>query len=113
MHLYRIFGKIERHVGCVKKVVSKKLFDQKAFVTKAHDEVVDVVSRVDLHDVPQDRFSSDLDHGLGPNHRFLAEPAATSPGQNDSFQRFVPPCRTVATNIGAQTDSRDCPKSMN
>ena len=49
----------------MQEVVGKVLFDNVTFIATADDKVVDAVGGVKLHDVPEDWFASDFDHGFG------------------------------------------------
>jgi hypothetical protein len=56
----------------VQKVIGKVLFNQVAFIATTNNEVVDAIVRVHLHDVPQNGFPPDFDHGLWASGRFFA-----------------------------------------
>ena len=89
MNLHPVFGHIEGHVRHVQEVVSEIFLDEIALVTAADDEVVDLVVRVDLQDVPEDRPASDFDHRLGADSGFFAEPGAETTGEDNCFH-FIP-----------------------
>jgi hypothetical protein len=91
VHLHAVVGHVERHVRHVQEVVREVFLDQVALVPEADDELVHAVRRVDLHDVPEHRLAADLDHGLGPEHRFLADAGAHAPGQDHALHRFLIP----------------------
>ncbi len=76
---------VERHVGRVQGVVGEPLLDEIALVAEAHDELLDLVRGVDLHDVPEDRLAADLDHRLGLQRRLLAESRAQTAGEDHGF----------------------------
>src|SRR5439155_3594710 len=59
-------------------VVQEVVADHVALVPKAEDEIHDPEVRVQLHDVPEDRPSADLDHPLRPNIGLLGEPRSES-----------------------------------
>ena len=63
----------------------KYSLDEMALVAAADDEVVEPVGRIDLHDVPENRFSPDLDEGLWQNCSLLADPRPKSASQNYDF----------------------------
>jgi hypothetical protein len=65
----------------VQKVVLKILLDDVTLVAEADDEVVDPMIGVDLHDVPDDRHPSDLDHRLWPDVGFFSETGSQSPSK--------------------------------
>ena len=62
---------VEGDVGHVERVVGEILLDHITAVPTADDEVIYAVSRVDLHDVPQHRLTTDLDHWLWYGMGFL------------------------------------------
>ena len=64
---------VERYVGHVKTVIGEIFLDQIAFVSKADNEVVDAVMRIDLHDVPKDRPPADVHQRLGLHFRDFLE----------------------------------------
>ena len=45
-------------------------------IPAAQNEVVQAVSGIDLHNVPQNWFMADLDHRLRPNRTFLTNAGA-------------------------------------
>ena len=59
-----VLRQIKGHIGRVQKVVGKKLLDHVALVPKANNEIVNPVGRIDLHDMPKDRLTANLDHWL-------------------------------------------------
>jgi hypothetical protein len=69
----------------VQKIVGEVFLDHVTLVTQANDEVVDIVSRVDLHYMPKYRLAADFDHGFGLEVRFLTDARAIAPRKNDSF----------------------------
>lgn len=79
----------DRDIGCVQDVVREELFDHVALVSKADHEVADAKVGVHLHDVPQDRHATDLDHGLGAEMRLFANASAHSTGENDCFHEGI------------------------
>ncbi len=80
--LHPAAGQVEADVGRVEVVVGEVLLDQIALVAQADHELLDPVGRIELHDVPEDRFAADLDHRLGAHRGLLAQPRAVSPGQD-------------------------------
>ena len=49
-----------------------------AAITQAKHKFAEAAVRVDLHDVPQNRATADLNHRLGPELSFFAQPSAES-----------------------------------
>ena len=83
--LHAVGAQIEGHVGQVQEVVGEVLLDHIALVATADDEVVDAVGRIELHDVPEDRFAADLDHGLGLEVGFFRDTGAETTREDDGF----------------------------
>jgi hypothetical protein len=50
----------------VQKIVGKIFLNDIASVSQANDEFIKAMRLVDLHDMPDDRFATDLDHGFRP-----------------------------------------------
>jgi hypothetical protein len=87
VHLHPVLAHMEGDVGHVQEVIVEILLDHIALIAKADHEFLDAVSRVDLHDVPQDRPAADLDHRLGADGGLLAEAGAEASGENNGFHR--------------------------
>ena len=85
MYFERIRSQVDADVGGVEKVVREILFDHVAFVTKADDEIVHAMGRIQLHDVPQHGHAANLDHWFRPDGSLLAKPGTKSAGENDRF----------------------------
>src|SRR5262249_4587715 len=83
VHLERVLREVDRHVRRVEEVVGEILLDDVTFVAEAHDEIVEAVRRVSLHDVPENRLSADLHHGLGAHGRFFRKAGPESAGEDD------------------------------
>jgi hypothetical protein len=69
----------------VKEVVREVFLDEVALVAAADDEVVDLVLRIDLEDMPKDRPTSNFDHRLGTKNRLFAESGAQPAGKDNCF----------------------------
>ena len=72
----------------MEEVVGEVFLDDVALIATAHDEIVDAVVGVELHDVPQNRPPADLNHGFGPDRGFLTEARAQATGQQYGFHGF-------------------------
>jgi len=72
----------------VQEVVGKVLFDDIAFVAAADDKVVHTVGGVELHDMPEDWFASDFDHGLWLEVRLFGDAGAEASGEDYCFHFF-------------------------
>ena len=78
--MHRIVGDVEGDIRHVQKVVGKVLLDDITFVAAADNKLVYFMEGVELHDMPENRLTADLDHGLGLDVGFLgnARPETTS-----------------------------------
>jgi hypothetical protein len=77
--------KIDADIRHVEGVIEEILLDHVPLVPKAHDELVDPVLGIDLHDVPEDRFAADLHHWLGANRCLFRDTRAKTSCENDGF----------------------------
>src|SRR6185437_10776378 len=68
-------------------VVREILLDDIALVSQAHDEVVDAVVGIDLHDVPEDGPAADFDHRLGPDGCLFTKPSAQTTGEDNELHK--------------------------
>jgi hypothetical protein len=69
----------------VQEVVGEVLLDDIALVTTADDKLVHAMARIELHDMPQNRLTADLDHGLGLEVGLLTQPAPSPPARITAF----------------------------
>src|SRR5215471_1790994 len=69
-------------------VVQEVVLDHVAAVAEAQNEFPQSVVGVDLHDVPEDWVSSDLDHGLGAEFGFFPQAGAESTAQNNDLHSW-------------------------
>jgi len=51
---------------------------------------MDTMSAVGLHDMPENRLASDLDHRFGPEVCLFGDSSAKPGGKNNCFQRKLP-----------------------
>jgi hypothetical protein len=65
----------------VQEIIGKALLDDVTLVAGANNEIVDPERRISLHDVPNDRLASDLDHWLGLSIRFFAYTSSQTTSQ--------------------------------
>jgi hypothetical protein len=90
MDVHRIIPHVEGDIGIMEKVIRKPFFYHITFIAKADDEFVDAVRRVNLHDMPQDRLATDLDHWLWTVFGLFGEPSTKTTRKDDSFHRTTP-----------------------
>src|SRR5262249_25733250 len=82
MDLHLIAAEVKCHVGSVQEIVGKVLFDHVSLVAKANNEIINAMVRVDLEDMPKDRFATNLDHWFGSGNRFLTQTSTEAPSKN-------------------------------
>ena len=90
MHFHAVVLHVEGDVRHVQEVVSEVLFDNIAFIAAADDKVVDSVGGVELHDVPEDWFASNFDHGLWLEVRLFGDAGSETSGEDNGFHKFKP-----------------------
>lgn len=67
-------------------VVSKILLDHITFISATDNKIMDTMSAIGLHDMPENRLASDLDHRFGPEVRLFGDSSAKPAGKNNCFQ---------------------------
>ena len=82
---------IEGYVRHVQRVVREELLDHVALVAEADDEIIDAMSTVHLHDMPQNRPSADFNQRLGAADSLFAEARAEAAGEDDGFHKCNAP----------------------
>src|SRR5713226_1785609 len=75
-------GEVDRHARAKSVVVEKKALDVLAFVSERDHEFLETVPGVVLHDVPDDRVTTDLDHRLGPDLRLFGKTRSEPAGED-------------------------------
>ena len=88
VHRHLVLFHVEGDVRHVQEVIGEVFLDQVALVAAADDELGDTVEGIALHDVPENRTSTDLDHRFGSHRGLFREPCAKATGQNDCFHRM-------------------------
>jgi hypothetical protein len=81
---FHIYGDI----GAVQNVIRKIFLDHIAAISGANDEIVDALTRIYVHDVPDNRESADLDHWFGPQMAFLGNASAQAARQDHDFHQY-------------------------
>ena len=79
---------VDRDVAQVQVVIDKVFFDDVAHIAEADHEFIEAIMAIMFHDVPDDRFATDLHHGLRAKVGFFGETGAEAPGENDDFQNL-------------------------
>ena len=79
---------INCNVRLVQDVIGKVFFDDIALVAQANHELVEAVTRINFHDVPQNGHPANLYHWLRFNNRFFAQAGAQATGKNDNFHGY-------------------------
>src|SRR5215471_15827341 len=80
---------VDRDISPMQVIVGEIFLDHIALVTEADNEVCDAVVRVKLHDVPQYRSVSDLDHRLWADTGFFRQPGAHAARKNDALHAVI------------------------
>src|SRR5262249_23156165 len=74
----QIDREVARHVGELQKEVLHAL----GLVAERHDELLEAIGGIELHDVPEDGMLADLHHRLGDGDRLLGKPGAEATGKD-------------------------------
>ena len=82
---FGVMAEFEGDVAGIPEVVAEVLFDHVALVAEAEDELAVAVMGVGFHDVPEDGFTTDGDHGFGAELSFFAEASAFTAAEDDDF----------------------------
>src|SRR5215471_10836093 len=89
-----VLSDVDGDVGIVKDLVGKIFLDHVAPIAEANDELHDAVKRIDLHDMPEDRSSANLDHRLWAKLRLFRDPRTKTAGENNRLHGGPPSCCT-------------------
>ena len=73
----------------MQEIVGKIFLDDVALVAATNHEIMDAMGGVHLHDVPQDRLSTDLNHWLWPEMGFFGNASAEPPSKYHCFQSIT------------------------
>ena len=103
--LHLVVGQVKGHVGGMEEVIGKKLLHHILLISQADDEFMESILGIVLHNVPQNRPLANLDHGLGLQMAFLADPGSESPCQYYNFH--LERTSSFFLNIPAQSRKRD------
>jgi hypothetical protein len=85
----RSVAQLHREVAGQRAVLREVLLDVLTLVAERDDELVESAPAVGLHDVPEDRLPTDLDHRLGPDLGLLGQARAEAARQNQSLHDVV------------------------
>src|SRR5580658_3598980 len=69
----------------MEQIVGEVLFDDITLVPETDNELMEAITAVNGHDMPQKRPSADHDHRFWSTIRLFGKAAAPSTGQNDRF----------------------------
>ncbi len=84
----------------MEEVVGEVFLDHVTLEAAADDEVIDAVMRVNLHNVPEYRKATDLDHRLRLEVCLLGNACAQTTGQDNCFHKFT--IRVLSNDIVKQ-----------
>src|SRR5687768_6430517 len=73
MNLHCIFSHIKSDIRIAHTVIRKILFNYISFITTTNYKIINAVKGIDFHYVPEDRFTSNFDHGFWPDTTFFAD----------------------------------------
>src|SRR5712664_2943398 len=77
---------LDGQVSLHRLVVEEVLLDHVALVAKTEDEVLEAMVRVELHDVPEQRISSNLDQAIRFELSLFSQPRPQTAAENDYLQ---------------------------
>ena len=64
MHLHLVLRQIEGHIRRMQEIIGKILFYYILFVAQTDHKIIESILGIVLHDMPENRLFSDLDHWL-------------------------------------------------
>src|SRR5271157_2920182 len=76
---------IEGNIAVMEPIVMEVLLDHVGLVAGAYYEVVEAISAVDLHDVPEDWLLAHFCHRLRTKRCFFGKPCAKTAGKDDDL----------------------------
>ena len=92
MYRHLIFiPEIKCHITVVQIIIGEPLLDHVLFITCTDNEVVISVMRIFLHDMPENRFFSDLDHRFRFQMAFFTDTCSVSACQKYYFHIHILP----------------------
>ena len=62
--------------------ITKVLLNDLTLITAGDQEILEAMTRVDVHDVPEHRLTADFDHRLRPQRCFLGQSSAKTSREN-------------------------------
>ena len=74
---------VESYVRHMQEVVGEVFLDHVALVAATDHEVIHAMGGIQLHDVPENRFATDLDHGLGFEMCLFRDSGAEATSKNN------------------------------
>src|SRR5664280_3576836 len=83
MPFHAVVFEIDGYVGHVQDIVGEILLDGIPLVPKTDDKILNAIGRICLHDMPQDRLTTDFDHRLRAKSRLLTQPRTDSSCKDD------------------------------
>src|ERR1700719_1998205 len=96
--LYGAIAEIDSDItmGCV--IAEEIVFDHLTLVAQSEDETLDLVVRINVHEVPEDGMHAHFDHWLGPHRGFLGQARSKTASENDSSHAEPASCRDFLYN---------------
>src|ERR1019366_9290418 len=83
--LHSVVRNVKGDIRHVKEVICEVFLDDISLVAAADDKLIHAMCRIELHDVPEYRLTSDLHHRLGFEIGFLGDTGTKAPCQDHRF----------------------------
>lgn len=90
MDVHAVGLHVEGDIRHMQKIIGEVFLDDVALVAAADNELIDAVTGVDLHDMPEDWHAADLHHGFGAHGSFFTQARAQPTCENHCFHVIWP-----------------------
>src|SRR4051812_10949283 len=90
---------VNNQVATQRTVINHVLLNDFTFISECDGEIGKAVVRVILHNVPQNRLSTDFYHRLGFQHRFLGKAGSDATCKDCYFHDDQPPSTLTARTV--------------
>src|SRR5690606_21852789 len=113
VNVHAVVAHVECDVGGMQEVVGEEVLDRVALVAQANHEIMDPVSGVLLHDVPENWLAADFNHRLGFEVRLLTDARAETTCQNYCLHRYPLALRAARpAGVGEPSDAHHLPAAI-
>lgn len=89
-HLVFAVGEVICNIGGVQEIIREILLDHMLLIPGADHKIVEAVMAVELHDMPEDRHTAQLYHGLGFKLAFFGNACSEAASENENFHLSYP-----------------------